>query len=96
MGLLGVYLVIVSVGLAISGLLMYFSSAADEEWEYGTCAGRKARRHLKEGNVQFILWHVGDQKEIDGVGHLTDKWHNFDPSWWPQFEPEHDAKEVEI
>lgn len=58
-----------------------------EEWEYGKCNGKKARRHKKNGNVQFILWHKGDQKEVDGVGHLEDKWHNFAKSHWPNFRP---------
>ena len=56
-----------------------------EAWEYGTCAGKKARRHTANGNVQFVLWRKGDQKEVDGIGHLEDKWVDFDRSWWSLF-----------
>lgn len=67
-------------------LLDYIASSLDkEEWEYGRCNGSKARRHKKNGNVQFILWPKGSQKEVDGVGHLEDKWFDFDRSHWPNF-----------
>jgi hypothetical protein len=56
-------------------------------YSYGICNGRYARRHNKDGNVQFILWKKGDQKYVDGIGHTKDKWHNFDSSWWNGFEP---------
>ena len=56
-----------------------------EVWEYGTCEGKKARRHTVNGNVQFVLWRKGDQKEVDGIGHLEDKWVDFDRSWWSLF-----------
>jgi hypothetical protein len=56
-------------------------------WEYGTCGGGPARRHKKRKNVQFILWKKGDQNNIDGIGHLEDKWVNFDKSWWNEFTP---------
>lgn len=51
------------------------------EWEYGTAGpgDRPARRHAKNGNVQFVLWKAGQQ------GHARDYWHNFDSSWWPTF-----------
>lgn len=48
-------------------------------WEYGTCRDRKARRHNKNGNVQFVLWKAGEQ------GHKEDWWHDFDSFWWPEF-----------
>jgi hypothetical protein len=53
----------------------------DVQWEYGVCRDKMARRHLKKGNVQFILWEAGEQ------GHQEPYWHDFDSSWWPQFEP---------
>jgi hypothetical protein len=56
-----------------------------DTWEYGTCAGKKARRHTGNGNVQFVLWRKGDQKEVDGIGHFEDKWVDFDRSWWSLF-----------
>ena len=46
-------------------------------WIYGICKGRHSRKNKITGDVQFILWKKGDQKEVDGIGHLKDKWHNF-------------------
>lgn len=39
------------------------------------------RRNRKTGEVQFILWHQGEQDHKHAV------WHRCDPSWWPQFVP---------
>lgn len=54
-------------------------------WEYGICNGRQARRHKVNNNVQFILFKKGDQKDVDGIGHIEDKWVDFDSSWWVDF-----------
>lgn len=54
-------------------------------WIYGTCNGNRARKHKKEGNVQFIIWNEGDQSYVDGIGHTSNKWVNFDSSWWCGF-----------
>ena len=51
------------------------------EWEYGTCEGRRARRHRKTGEVQFELWLAGE------AGHEKTCWHNFHRNWWKHFEP---------
>lgn len=61
-------------------------------WEYGTCNNTPARRHRVKGHVQMKLWKVGDQKYVDGVGHKTDKWQNFDSSWWSQFKASSESK----
>ena len=51
-----------------------------EEWEYGFFReGLPARRHKKNGSVQFILWKAGEQ------GHKEDFWHVSDSSWWRTF-----------
>lgn len=50
-------------------------------WIYGYCRDRIARKHKKEGNVQFILWEKGQQ------GHKEDYWHDFDSYWWNEFTP---------
>lgn len=52
-----------------------------EKWEYGVCGHdeRPARRHKKNGNVQFVLWRGGEQ------GYEKDHWHDFDRSWWTTF-----------
>lgn len=50
---------------------------------YGSLNGRIARKHKKNGNVQFILWYAGTQ------GHDEDFWHDFDKSWWSLFEHSH-------
>jgi hypothetical protein len=50
---------------------------------YGSLNGQVARKHKKNGNVQFILWYAGTQ------GHTEDYWHNFDKSWWELFEHSH-------
>lgn len=77
-------------GLAVAAFFLIEGRErlAREKWEYGTCAGKKARRHTTNGNVQFILWRKGDQKEVDGIGHLEDKWVDFDRSWWSLFVPD--------
>lgn len=62
------------------------------EWEDGICNGKPARRNIKAGNVQFRLWKIGDQKHIDGIGHTSDKWIDFDSSWWNEFRPIHDKQ----
>lgn len=58
-----------------------------DEWQYGSCRNRPARKHLKKGNVQFIIWYKGDQKNVDGFGHLEDVWIDFDESYWHLFIP---------
>lgn len=68
------------------------SKISSDIWQYGKCRGREARRHIKEGNVQFVLWKRGDQghlKDDDGSkGHKCDKWVDFDCSWWKDFKKE--------
>jgi hypothetical protein len=54
---------------------------------YGALNGRVARKHINNGNVQFVLWKKGDQEYVDGIGHTEDKWVNFDSSWWIDFKP---------
>jgi|TARA_R110000765_G_scaffold96266_1_gene181058 hypothetical protein len=56
------------------------------EYEYGTCLDRDARRSRLNGNVQYVLWYKGDQKYLDGIGHLKDKWVDFSESHWVMFE----------
>lgn len=56
-------------------------------YTYGTCYGIPARKHKTKGNVQFIMWKKGDQKDVDGIVHTHDKWINFDKSHWNGFEP---------
>jgi hypothetical protein len=51
----------------------------DVYWVYGTCCGRPARKHVIDGNVQFVLWKAGEQ------GFKEDHWVNFDSSWWGLF-----------
>lgn len=55
----------------------------DHTWEYGTCGLKPkdgvARCHMRDGNVQFVLWKTGEQ------GHSIDYWHDFDSSWWSTF-----------
>jgi hypothetical protein len=58
-----------------------------DPWEYGHIRSTPARRHKLNGNVQFILWHKGDQKNVDGIGHTEDKWIDFEKSWWNMFVP---------
>lgn len=54
-------------------------------WIYGTCNNMQARKHKIKGNVQFIMFKIGDQKYVDGVGHLKNRWIDFDSSWWGGF-----------
>ena len=58
----------------------FLSNVGISVFEYGTCSNRQARKHKLKGNVQFVLWKKGEQ------GHKKDYWHNFDSSWWSQFE----------
>ena len=67
------------------GLLKWFRARHYRHtWELGSCgnSNRPARRHRKNGNVQFLLWPAGEQ------GHRVDYWHDFDSSWWNTFESE--------
>ena len=61
------------------------TSDLDSCYEYGTCNGIRARRNKSTGHVQFVIFKVGDQRYADGVGHLTNKWTDFDKSWWSGF-----------
>lgn len=63
----------------LRNLLFLKMKEQKQEWEYGTCNGTAARRHIKNKNVQFVLWKAGEQ------GHKEDCWHNFDSSWWEGF-----------
>lgn len=54
-------------------------------WEYGKLNNLYARRHKKKGNVQFIIFHKGDQKYVDGIGHKSHKWIDFNSTWWKNF-----------
>lgn len=67
---------------------IYQDKKTGTSWEYGYVDDIPARRHIKKANVQFVLWKRGDQKYVDGVGHMEDKWHDFDKSWWPKFVPD--------
>lgn len=51
------------------------------EWEYGIANGMPARRHRKNGNVQFVLWKAGQQ------GHNEDFWFDMHLHWWSSFRP---------
>lgn len=51
-------------------------------YEYGTCAGTKARRNRLTGKVQFVLWKAGEQ------GHTEDYWIRFGEGWETQFKPD--------
>lgn len=52
------------------------------KWVYGKCRDRLARKHRKNGNIQFVLWNAGEQ------GHEVAYWHDFDSHWWPEFKVE--------
>lgn len=59
----------------------------DSVWVYGVLNNIRARKHRITGQAQFVLWKKGDQKEVDGIGHLEDKWHNFGDGWSDRFTP---------
>lgn len=79
------YLVFVTICFLVLTVILFKKVALvwrkrfPEQYEYGVCNGRPARRSVKRGNVQFVLWEAGEQ------GHAVDCWHNFDSSWWPKF-----------
>lgn len=50
-------------------------------YEYGTCAGKKARRNRLTGEVQFLLWKAREQ------GHTENYWHKFGDGWEKEFKP---------
>ena len=52
-----------------------------QHWIYGTCNEVSARRHTRNGNVQFILWKKGES------GHYADFWHDMEKSHWDGFKP---------
>jgi len=49
---------------------------------YGTCRGARARKHVKDGTVEFVLWEAGQQ------GNDVDFWYAFHPDWWKGFIPD--------
>lgn len=51
-------------------------------YEYGVLYGGRARRVVRTGEVQFVLWKAGEQ------GHLVDFFCRADQSHWPNFEPD--------
>lgn len=54
-----------------------------DKFEYGTAGMNKtqARRNIKTGVVEFVLWKAGEQ------GHKEDYWHPFDKTWFSTFRP---------
>lgn len=56
------------------------------KWIYGELNDQVSRKNKDTGEVQFLLWKKGDQKHVDGIGHLENKWIAFDSSHWPFFE----------
>jgi hypothetical protein len=63
-----------------------------EPYEYGyVCiitelrTGQRARRHRYTGEVQFVLWHAGEQC------HTTDYWYPMGDGWANYFIPDVDT-----
>ncbi len=79
--LIGIILGIYSILFINKKVDEHLKESSLDEWEYGMCNGRKARRHRDNGNVQFILWNAGE------YGHKEDFWHDLHTSWWPNFKP---------
>jgi hypothetical protein len=51
-------------------------------YEYGkVSSGTHARRNIKTGIVEFVLWKAGEQ------GHSTDCWCRFGDGWAEGFKP---------
>lgn len=73
------------VAVVFAGWLVAGSAVAKwrrsrpQKYDHGSVEGRKARRNVKTGHVQFVLWQAGEQ------GHQVDCWHDFDSSWWGLF-----------
>lgn len=72
-------------------LIKFFQDAnvrrKEAQWEYGVVSSERlssvksARRHRKNGNVQFILYKAGQE------GYSSDFWVDFDKYWWKFFKP---------
>lgn len=58
------------------------------EFIYGTCNNTQARKHITNGNVQFIIFKKGEQAYVNGIGHSEDSWVDCHESWWPDFTPD--------
>jgi hypothetical protein len=54
-------------------------------YECGRIGALRSRRHRYTGEVQFILWHAGEQ------GHTTDYWHRMGDGWANYFIPDIDT-----
>lgn len=67
--------------ISINRIKNWFRTKPLDEWEWGHINGTTARRHIRNKNVQFLLWKPGEQ------GHPEGYWHDYDPSWWPLFVP---------
>lgn len=82
--------IIILVMIVISSVAYYLGYKRGRQkplWQYGQISGgRIARKHVENGNVQFILWNRGEQ------GYKESYWHDQHPSWWPEFIPYGDAK----
>lgn len=50
-------------------------------YEYGTCHGAPARRRIRTGQVEFILWEAGQN------GHKYDAWYEMNNWHWDKFKP---------
>lgn len=57
----------------------FLQSRIDREYIYGICNNVKARKHKRNGNVQFVLWKVGEMDNKEPI------WHDFDSSHWHKF-----------
>jgi hypothetical protein len=78
----------VAVALLFAAWIAYEVRRAPNEesdYEFGRCNDRLARRHKETGEVQFILWKVGDRQGE----HVYEEnyWTAFHPFWWPSFKP---------
>jgi hypothetical protein len=61
-------------------------------YEYGNLKNTIARRHRRNGNVQFVLFKAGEQ------GYKEDFWIDYHSDWWPYFktvDPHREAPDPE-
>lgn len=65
----------------IARLYAWFTRAVQpcDPYEYGHIGTIRARRHRRTGEVQFVLWHAGEQ------GHTSDFWHRMGDGWAEYF-----------
>lgn len=64
-----------------------FESIPKYIYGYDMTNNQVLRMNTRTSAVEFILWEKGDQKNVDGIGHKENVWHEMNRSHWIKFTP---------